>query len=153
MNVPEIRRISAAETLPLRHDILRRGLPPETAVFPGDDSPSALHFGVFDGSELVGVVSIYPAPFPDDCTLGNPWQLRGMATISRVRGQGYGRCLLERCAEAATQQMADALWCNARVGAAEFYAKHGWRQSGAPFEIPTAGPHVRMWVELPRKAR
>ena len=36
------------------------------------------------------------------------------------------------------------LWCNARVPAVPFYQKHGWQVVSEPFEVPTAGPHVKM---------
>jgi hypothetical protein len=41
------------------------------------------------------------------------------------------------------------LWCNARVPAANFYRKLGWQVVSEVFEIPTAGPHVRMTKALP----
>ena len=37
----EVRLITAEETLPLRHPILRAGLPRETAIFPGDEAESS----------------------------------------------------------------------------------------------------------------
>ena len=36
------------------------------------------------------------------------------------------------------------LWCNARISAAPFYRKHGWRPVGDTFDIPPFGPHVVM---------
>jgi len=36
------------------------------------------------------------------------------------------------------------LWCNARVPAVGFYESLGWRVVSERFEIPTAGPHVKM---------
>jgi len=50
----EIRVITAEETIPLRHAILRAGLPRETAVFPGDEADSSRHFGAFADGQLVG---------------------------------------------------------------------------------------------------
>jgi len=47
----EIRRITTEETIPLRHPILRPGLPRETAIFPGDEAETSRHFGAFlDGA-------------------------------------------------------------------------------------------------------
>jgi hypothetical protein len=40
------------------------------------------------------------------------------------------------------------LWCNARVPAVPFYREMGWAVVSEPFEIPTAGPHVRMVKRL-----
>src|SRR4051794_36922210 len=93
------RPISAAEARTLRLPILRPGLPPESAVFDGDDDPDPRHFGAFDpAGRLIGVASIYRATAPRP--LGDPaghWQLRGMATLEEARGSGGGRALLTAC--------------------------------------------------------
>src|SRR5436190_10031407 len=52
-----IRRAAAEEVVDLRHAILRAGLPRETAIFPGDDDPTARHFvAVMDG-QVVGTLT------------------------------------------------------------------------------------------------
>jgi GNAT superfamily N-acetyltransferase len=143
-----IRTISAPETHALRLPILRAGMPPDSAIFPGDESADARHFGAFAGDRLVGVASIYPAPLPERPDLKATWQLRGMATLPEVRGQGFGRALVQACLEHAREQGADALWCNARTPAVSFYEHFGLATLGPEFEIPTAGPHYRMWISL-----
>ncbi len=145
---PVIREISAAETYPLRLPILRAGLPPESAVFPGDDAPETVHFGAFRGEELVGIASLYSAPLPEKPELQPAWQLRGMATLPEVRGAGYGRALVEACLRHGRARGAAIVWCNARTPAVKFYEKHGLQTLGEEFEIPAAGPHFRMWREL-----
>ena len=144
-----IREIPAHQTLAIRLAILRAGMPPESARFPGDELESTRHFGAFlsDGTH-VGVASIYPAPLPEAPRTANTWQLRGMATLPEVRGQGAGRALLLACMDAARAQGGTLLWCNARTGALEFYRKHGLTTIGEEFEIPTAGPHYRMRIPL-----
>ena len=37
-------------------------------------------------------------------------------------------------------------WCNARLAAIPFYKKLGWKIASELFEIPTAGPHYRMYL-------
>ena len=147
-----IRPISAAETIAVRWPVLRPGFPRETANFDGDDAPGTLHFGTFDGERLVGVASIYLVPCPEKITAqpdASPaFQLRGMATLPEVRGAGFGRALLDACVAAAREKGAAILWCNARTSAADFYAKNGWRNVGAEFDIQTVGPHFRMWIVL-----
>ncbi len=146
-----IRRITALETIPVRWPILRPGFPRETAVFAGDELPTTQHFGAFseDGT-LIGVASIYLAPLPDAppeiaVPAEKSWQLRGMATLPEVRGAGHGCALVEACVQAARAAGAELLWCNARTTAAPFYAKNGWQITGQEFDIPTVGPHFRMW--------
>ena len=143
-----VRRITAEETLAIRWPILRPGFPRESAIFEGDDKETTIHFGAFHADKLAGVGSIYIAPFPDQPARTNVYQLRGMATLSQVRGLGLGAALLRACEEGAREAGATILWCNARVSAASFYSRHGWMQSGAPFDIPTVGPHLRMFREL-----
>ena len=140
----EIRPITAEETLPLRHAILREGLPRETAIFPGDELASSRHFGAFADGQLVGVATIHLVPLLDRPDFDPAFQLRGMATVSEMRGQGAGRGLVEACVEAARNAGAQWIWCNARTPAAGFYAKYGFKTTGGIFDIPTVGPHVRM---------
>jgi len=143
-----IRAISAAETIAVRWPVLRPGFPRESAVFDGDDAPGTLHFGAFDAGKLAGVASIFPVPFPAQPDALPAFQLRGMATLPEVRGAGFGRALLEACIDAARRNGAVLIWCNARTGAADFYARSGWQIVGGEFEIPTVGPHFRMWRAL-----
>jgi predicted GNAT family N-acyltransferase len=65
-----------------------------------------------------------------------------------MRGLGCGRALLAACVAHVQGQYGALLWCNARVEAAEFYARHGFHQVGDVFEIPTVGPHFRMFISL-----
>jgi predicted GNAT family N-acyltransferase len=141
----EVRPITAEETISVRWPVLRSGYPRESAVFAGDDSPTTRHFGSLVDGQLTGVASIYEAPMPENPEAARPWQLRGMATLPEVRGQGCGRALLAACVAEVRRQRGTLLWCNARTEAAEFYAKHGFLKSGDIFEIPTVGPHFRMF--------
>ncbi len=139
-----IRAISAAETIAVRWPVLRPGFARETAIFDGDVAPGTLHFGAFDGETLVGVASIYLIPFPAQPEVSPTFQLRGMATLPEVRGAGFGKALLDACVAVAREKGAALIWCNARTGAAEFYAQRGWQIIGEDFDIPTVGPHFRM---------
>lgn len=144
-----IRPISAAETIEVRWPVLRPGYPRESAIFAGDDDQGTRHLGAFDeNGTLVGVASIYPVPMPGKESVANAWQLRGMATLPAVRGAGHGGKLVAACVESARAAGGHLLWCNARTSAATFYQKHGWEILGAEFEIPSVGPHYRMWRAL-----
>lgn len=80
---------------------------------------------------------------------GKPaWQLRGMAVDEKVRESGIGRKLVEAAEKFAVASDVPRLWCNARVPAVGFYERMGWRVVSAVFEVPTAGPHVKMVREL-----
>lgn len=147
---PVIRPITAAASHALRLPILRTGLPAESAIFPGDDAPDTLHLGAFRHDALVGIATLMRTPLPERLIVTNAWQLRGMATLPAVRGHGFGSALLRACLEHARTSGGALLWCNARLPAVPFYLKHGLQQTGEPFEIPTAGPHLRLWIDLGR---
>ncbi|MEM1208099.1 MAG: GNAT family N-acetyltransferase [Planctomycetota bacterium] len=130
--------------LPLRHRILRPGLPPDTARFSGDADPDTLHLAAYDAeppdAHVVGCVSIYAAPDP---TPGSDrrHQLRGMAVDDNQRGRGIGAALLD---DVHRRYSPRTLWCNARTPAERFYLNHGWQTVSEVFDIPTVGPHVVM---------
>ena len=137
----EIRRVNLEEILDLRHRILRRGLPPESAIFDGDRSEQAAHFGAFQGGALIGCATLHLSRWENQPA----WQLRGMAVAPSHQKKGVGRQLLRFIdSEMAATGDGRFLWCNARVPAAAFYEKLGWVIMSEIFEIPTAGPHVRM---------
>jgi GNAT superfamily N-acetyltransferase len=151
MSALVVRLISAEETLDLRHAILRVGLPRETAVFPGDDAPSSRHFGAFLDERLIGVATIHFVPLPDRPGSDSAYQVRGMATLADVRGQGVGGALLAACVEEAVRNGAQWIWCNARTPASGFYTRHGFEIQGDVFEIANAGPHYRMIRPIPSR--
>jgi GNAT superfamily N-acetyltransferase len=141
-----VRRASLAELIDLRHAVLRQGLPRSEAVFPGDQDSAARHYGAFRGDQALCCATLHASEWA-----GEPaYQLRGMATSPEARRMGLGK----RVIEFMEQDLRDAggtllMWCNARVPAVEFYRSMGWEVVSDEFEIPTAGPHVRMvkWLE------
>jgi GNAT superfamily N-acetyltransferase len=132
--------VTVDQIIDLRHAALRQGLPRESAEFDGDRGPGAIHYGAYDGAKLVGCTTLHLSQWE-----GEPaWQLRGMAVADDYRNKGVGRLLLEEVDRGVSQSPVRLLWCNARVPASGFYQKHGWLVVSEVFEIPTAGPHVRM---------
>ena len=144
-----IRRISGPEVIDLRHTVLREGLPRETAIFPGDDDPNARHYGAFENGRLLGCVTLHPSKWEDSPA----FQLRGMAVVPDLQSRGIGKSLIDFLEQDLSANPIRQLWCNARVPAADFYSKLGWRIVSDVFEIPTAGPHVRMTKCLPAETR
>jgi predicted GNAT family N-acyltransferase len=142
----KIRRVAVEQILPLRQRILRAGMPPESARFDGDEAETTLHLAALNaGEEVVGCLTLMLNSFNAEPA----WQLRGMAVAEAHQRQGLGRKLLARAEEAAAAEgKAACLWCNARTPAAGFYQKYGWTIVSEVFEIPTAGPHVKMSKKL-----
>jgi GNAT superfamily N-acetyltransferase len=149
MSAVEIRNITAAETIDIRHAVLRAGLPREAAIFPSDALPEGQHFGAFLDEKLGAVASIAPAVLGEQPQHPGAWQLRGMAALESCRGQGLASALFVAASEAVKHAGGSLLWCNARIGAVGFYVRVGMRIVSEEFDIPTAGPHVRMAIDLP----
>lgn len=141
MSELDVRPISAAETRPLRHRVLRPSQPPESLVFPGDDGPDTLHVGGFLDGALVAVASVYRESRPEDGRQRG-FRLRGMAVEPAHHGRGFGALLVDACAAHARSLGGEELWCNARTSAAGFYTRQGFDTEGPPFEIEGIGPHV-----------
>jgi len=139
------RRAPVTEIYPLRDAVLIANTNRDSPVFDGDDAPTTLHLGAFDGEQCIGCVSFMTSRWRDEPAL----QLRGMAIDPAWQGRGAGAALL-RFAEQQVIEQTDTkwLWCNARIGAAGFYQKHGWQQEGDAYDIPGVGPHVKLWRAL-----
>lgn len=136
----DVRTVTATETRPLRHLVLRPGQPAESTIYPGDDDPDTRHFAAFVGGQLVGIASLYREARPGaDIVPG--WRLRGMATSGEARGKGVGRALLAACLEHVAAHGGGEVWCNARAGALGFYSAAGFHVEGEEFEIPGIGLH------------
>jgi len=143
----EIRPINAAEVRTVRLPVLRPGKSPDSAIFDRDDDAGTRHFGAFDGTRLVGVATFFAEPCPLEPG-PRAWRLRGMATLSDMRGRGAGSRLVASGVEVAKSSGAELLWCNARVTARGFYEKHGFVAVGNQFELPNSGKHYVMIKSL-----
>jgi len=143
----DVRRISAAETHPLRQAILRPHQDEGAVRWPGDDAADTVHFGAFAGGRLVGVGTLLREA-PKGSSDPRAWRLRGMATHPDVRGQGHGAAIVRAALEHARAQGATRMWFNARTSAVPFYEKLGFVRSGHEFFVPDAGPHYYMDVRL-----
>lgn len=138
---PLIRRATAEEVWPLRHAVLRAGLSFDTAKFDGDLNDTTRHFAVCSGQTVLSCLSLFQSTWNDS----NAWQVRGMATAATHQRQGLGQLLLMFAIDEAKKEKPGwPFWCNARTTAIGFYEQMGWSIETNIFDIPTAGPHVRM---------
>jgi predicted GNAT family N-acyltransferase len=137
-----VRSASPEELVELRWRVLRAGLPRDEAVFAGDELATSIHVAATDA---VGVVVGCATLHLNEWQGAPAYQLRGMATDPACRRAGLGRQMLAVAeAEVLRRTPVRQLWCNARVPAVGFYQLLGWAVRSEEFEIPTAGPHVRM---------
>ena len=143
----KISRIKSEDTRNLRHLILRPHQSPEELIYPGDDDPESVHFGLFYKDKLSGIASVYrqsPAGMSSD----NSWRLRGMATAEEVRGMGFGKELMNECLKYANEKKGKMFWCTARTTAESFYEMFGLKRQGEVFTPEGLGEHVIMSMEL-----
>jgi predicted GNAT family N-acyltransferase len=142
----KVQIITAQQTYPLRHEILRPGLERKTCFFEGDHLKSTIHFGLFKDDHLLSVVTYVKnkhSLFDDP----SQYQLRGMATASLHQGKGLGSHLLKESL-GHFQKNSPKIWCNARLVAVKFYQRHGFQINSQQFEIPGVGPHFVMSLKI-----
>jgi predicted GNAT family N-acyltransferase len=142
-----VLRISASDTYPIRHQILRPGRPIESCHFQGDEDDQTFHLGAFVESKLVSVASFFFEKHP---ALDAPYQyrLRGMATLPEHRFNGLSSELLKMGFPIVKQNFCQLVWCNARLEAKGFYEKVGFVPTGEIFDVPEIGQHILMFKKL-----
>ncbi|MGS2760682.1 GNAT family N-acetyltransferase [Sinomicrobium sp. M5D2P9] len=146
-----IREISGEETYPVRHPVLRPGLPLSTCRFDGDDASATFHLGLYMEDKLAGVVTILEnnhVLFEEE----HQFQLRGMAVLQEFQKKGLGQVLVREAEKEVESRGGGFIWMNARKVAVKFYEKLGYRIAGDEFIVETVGPHYVMqkqWEQGP----
>ena len=147
-----IRRISARETWPVRHVVLRPGQALASCDYEIDKMPGSFHLGLFGDEQLICIGSFYPDAH-QEFAAARQYRLRGMATLPPYQGRGYGMRLLGDALLQLLELDCQLLWCNARVSAAGYYLKFGMQRHGAEFEIEGIGAHWLMYRSLDMHSR
>ena len=128
----------------LRHDVLRPGLPKDSAMFEGDELPTTLHFLAYT-PQLPSLPVCCVSYFLSDWEGIPVYQLRGMATKKDFQKMGIGKKLLLFAEDFIRKQKSSVIfWCNARSEAIGFYQKQGWACFGEEFDMPDVGMHRKM---------
>ncbi|TWR29289.1 GNAT family N-acetyltransferase [Mucilaginibacter pallidiroseus] len=142
-----IKFITADDVLPIRNEVLREGrLSLDECRFENDDAEGTFHLGYYVGEELACIASFHPQGYKD--FNGKAYQLRGMATIDKYRGKGYGNMLVNFAITYLRGQKVNYVWCNARKAAAKFYLSLGFEIISPEFDIAGIGPHYVMYVKI-----
>ena len=141
----EIKKIKTEETYAMRLAILRNGvdLPYK---FKEDFLEETFHLGAYYADELVGI-----ATFIKNKMEGfeeTQYQLRGMATLEKVRGKGFGKEIIEEAKRILSKKEVFILWCNARKEAVPFYEKLFFNKIGAAFDVMKVGAHFKMYTKI-----
>jgi phosphoribosylformimino-5-aminoimidazole carboxamide ribotide isomerase len=119
----QIKRISTEDTLQLRRDVLYPDASLTFVRVPHDED--GLHFGLFEGEQMVGVVSLFVEKYGA--------QFRKLAIHPACQGKRYGSLLMHHLEQWCRKEHISLLWCNARDSAEGFYLKRGFAYAGAPF--------------------
>ena len=144
MNI-KIKQIAIEEALIVRAPVLRNNQPPEWASIEEDNFPNTYHFGGIIKNQIVGTATIYPE---NRKFKSNEWRLRGMAVLDEFQSKGIGEDILISCIELIKSRQGKFLWCNARIGAVDFYKKCGFIICSEEFDIPNIGAHFEMEIIL-----
>jgi predicted GNAT family N-acyltransferase len=147
-----VRVVDGAATRELRRAVLRPAWPVGSPM-PGDDNPDAVHLAALDANErVVGSCILLPRPYRLRPEQDAAWQLRGMATVAELRGQGVGAAVVSRALTELADCSGRLVWCEARIGAVHFYEKQGFEVDGPEFEHAETGiPHFPMSRAVPAR--
>ncbi|AWK07116.1 GNAT family N-acetyltransferase [Flavobacterium crocinum] len=119
----EIKKIEAADTWIIRHEVMWPDQPFEFVQLKEDDF--GLHYGVYEDNKLVSIVSC----FID----GEVMQFRKLATLNAYQGKGIASALLRHIFKVAEEKGVKKVWCNARIEKKQFYEKFGMTDTGEVF--------------------
>ncbi|WP_281629905.1 GNAT family N-acetyltransferase [Vibrio sp. St2] len=119
----DVRKISAEETLALRHRVLW----PEKSIdfCRVEEDDVGLHFGAFVDGELVCVASVFVSD--------NVARLRKFATSPEYQGQGIGSSVLKAIISELQNTGVIIFWCDARESALTLYKRFGMTEQGERF--------------------
>ncbi len=140
----QIKKISADETIELRHSVLRSGMPKEESVFEGDYDDDTLHLGAFNKDNLIGVITFHKKK-TNTYKVHPVYRLTGLAVLDEFRGKGVGKKLVEKGIEKVSKNESVFIWCFARDFAVNFYEKLGFLLKIQQVIIPNIGSHRIMF--------
>lgn len=142
-----IKKITALETFPVRHPVLRADKSIDSCHFDGDNLETTSHFGLFDKNNIIGVISIFKAK-NDLFVAEKQYQIRGMGILKQHQKKGFGEKLIHNSEQHCKNENVNLIWFNARKEAVGFYEKMGYQVKGLPFVIPEVGEHIVMFKKM-----
>ena len=143
----DIKVVAAKDIRPLRNLVLRPNLPIETTYYDLDNDIETFHLASIMDNTIISIGTFYPE---NDIKLQtkNGYRLRGMATHPKFRRKSAATKLMKESFVLLKEKKCDVLWCNARLVAVEFYKSLGFKITGKIFDIPSIGPHYKMYKSV-----
>ena len=143
----EIKKVFAEEVRPLRHSELRKGQDFSTTSYIEDYEVGTFHMACIVDEKIVTCASYYPEK-SIKIKSKRGYRLRGMATDSNFQRKGHASDLMQESFKELKKRDCDMVWCNARLGAVDFYKSVGFNIIGEIFDIEAIGPHYYMYKEI-----
>lgn len=146
--VARVSIISSSETYSLRLEVLwqhKNSL--EECKLDIDDMLTTFHVGVFKNNEIVAIGTFLQQQ-NEKFDAKNQYRLRAMATSPKVRGENFGKQVIDFALEELKNRKVDLLWCDARKVALGFYEKMGFNILGDFYEVPIIGKHKLMYKRI-----
>ena len=143
----DVKIVAAKDIRPLRKLVLRPNLPIETTYYDLDNDIETFHLASIMDNTIISIGTFYPE---NDIELQtkNGYRLRGMATHPKFRRKSAATKLMKESFVLLKEKKCDILWCNARLVAVEFYKSLGFKITGKIFDIPSIGPHYKMYKSV-----
>ena len=143
----DIKVVAAKDIRPLRNLVLRPNLPIETTYYDLDNDIETFHLASIMDNTIISIGTFYPE---NDIELQTKdgYRLRGMATHPKFRRKSAATKLMKESFVLLKEKKCDVLWCNARLVAVEFYKSLGFKITGKIFDIPSIGPHYKMYKSV-----
>ena len=143
----DIKVVAAKDIRPLRNLVLRPNLPIETTYYDLDNDIETFHLASIMDNTIISIGTFYPENNIELQTK-NGYRLRGMATHPKFRRKSAATKLMKESFVLLKEKKCDVLWCNARLVAVEFYKSLGFKIKGKIFDIPSIGPHYKMYISV-----
>ena len=142
-----ISKVDADKVRALRHSELRKGQDFSTTSYLKDYEEDTFHMACIVDEKIVTCASYYPEK-SIKIKSKRAYRLRGMATDSNFQRKGYATDLMKESFKELKKKDCDMVWCNARLGAVDFYKSVGFKITGDLFDIAEIGPHYYMYKEI-----
>ncbi|MGI5862796.1 MAG: GNAT family N-acetyltransferase [Myxococcales bacterium] len=114
-----------------------------------DEDSTAFHALAYLGGHAIGTGRLVELDAPPHGESGRWGRVGRMAVLESYRRRGIGRLILEWLEREAERRGLEGLMLHAQVYVQDFYARRGYRQTGAVFD--EAGiPHIEMRKHLGR---
>ncbi|WOO80209.1 uncharacterized protein LOC62_03G003720 [Vanrija pseudolonga] len=160
----QIREIPPSAIIAIRHAVLWPNVALDAQLYEYDFAPGTVHIGAFrpDASEPVAVGTLVRAAFarPDaldaDTRLLEAVQLRKLAVVAQLQGQGVGKAMMAYTAALLTPAHGDKpllLHFDARAAQAPFYEKLGYAVLDPTVFTKTFGGEVVSFIRMGKVLR